>query len=137
MTDTRPPWDTYFLAMAKVVATRADCRRAKHGAVIVKEHRVVSTGYNGSPPGGVSCLDGGCPRGLLTNEELGHNHADYTNCVALHAEQNAIAYADHHDTVGATIYITGAPCDMCTKLIKAAGITELVYEPWAARRRVG
>lgn len=129
MSPTRPDWDTYFLGIADAVATRADCRRAQHGAVIVKERRIVSTGYNGSPPGGSSCLAGECPRGLLTKDELPSNHADYSNCVALHAEQNAIAYANRGDTEGAVLYITGEPCDMCSKLVKAAGIERTVWRP--------
>jgi len=113
------------------VATRADCRRRQCGAVIVKDHRVVSTGYNGAPAGDQrSCLDGECPRGRLTIEEMpgyeqGNN--DYANCIAIHAEPNAIAYANRADTEGATIYLTGAPCDMCSKLIKAAGIKRVVW----------
>lgn len=126
-TAERPDWDEYFLGLAKAVSARADCRRAKHGAVIVSEHRIVATGYNGSVPGGLSCLAGECPRGLLSIEEVGHNHADYTNCIALHAEQNAVAHADGKECWGATIYITGRPCDMCGKLIRAAGIKKLVY----------
>lgn len=123
----RPSWDEYFLAIAQVVATRADCRRARHGAVIVKNHRIVATGYNGGPSGGRSCLAGQCPRGLLSKEELPSNHADYSNCIALHAEANAIAYAHGSATAGATIYITGPPCDMCAKLIRAAGIGTVVH----------
>lgn len=123
----RPPWDLYFLQITSAVSARADCRRAQHGAVIVKEHRIVATGYNGAPSGAGSCLDGDCPRGLLSVEELSHLSADYSNCISLHAEQNAIAYASRADTQDATIYITGAPCDMCTKLIRAAGIVRLVW----------
>lgn len=121
----RPSWDTYFLTIARAVAARADCRRAQHGAVITRHNRIIATGYNGSPSGGASCLAGECPRGLLSGDELAHNSADYSNCVALHAEQNAIAYARER---GDTIYITGAPCDMCGKLIKAAGIGRVVHD---------
>lgn len=130
----RPPWDSYFLDIARAVAARGDCRRAQHGAVIVKDRRIVSTGYNGSHPGGPSCLAGQCPRGLLSREQEpgvslgGAGSNDYSNCVALHAEQNAIAYAARRDTEGAVIYITGQPCDMCSKLIAAAGITTTVCD---------
>lgn len=136
MTLHRPDWDTYFLDIARVVAARADCRRAQHGAVVVnKEHRIVATGYNGSAPGGPSCLAGSCSRGLLSVEQMAHLSGDYTNCISLHAEQNAIAFADHRDTVGATIYVTGQPCDMCRKLIAAAGIARVLYPQ--ARRSSG
>lgn len=123
----RPGWDEYFLNIAKAIAARADCRRAQHGAVIVREHRIVSTGYNGSPSGSASCLAGECPRGLLTHEQLASLTADYSNCIALHAEQNAVAYASRSNTVGATVYITGQPCDMCTKLLQAAGIAQVIW----------
>lgn len=122
----RPSWDDYFLEGATWVSRRADCRRAQHGAIIVKDHRVVSTGYNGSPSGAPSCLAGECPRGLLSTDELVSLAPDYSNCIALHAEQNAIAYANRADTEGATLYITGEPCDMCWKLIRAAGIQRVV-----------
>lgn len=121
----RPDWDEYFLAIAKAVSARADCRRAQHGAIIVQNHRIVATGYNGAPAGAGSCLAGDCPRGLLTSEQVAHLTPDYSNCIACHAEQNAIAYASRADTEGAVIYITGAPCDMCSKLIKAAGIVSV------------
>lgn len=128
---TRPTWDEYFLKIAWAVSSRADCRRRQFGAVIVKNNRIVSTGYNGSPSGGPSCLAGECPRGLQTHETLpGYQHGnhDYSDCVALHDTQNAIAYASHSDCVDATIYLwPSGPCDMCLKLIRAAGIIRVVH----------
>lgn len=134
---SRPAWDAYFLDIARAVAARADCRRARFGAVIVDtHHRIVATGYNGSPPGGKSCLAGECPRGLKTHEELpGHdsgNH-DYSDCISLHAECNAVANSSAERCRGATIYIGRLdgdplpPCDMCSKMIQAAGIARVVY----------
>lgn len=127
---TRPGWDEYFLGIATAVASRADCTRAQVGALIVAERRIVATGYNGSEPGGRSCLQGQCPRGTKTAEEVPHytsgNH-DFSDCISLHAEQNAIAHANRSDTSGATMYCTHSPCDMCLKLIKAAGIVRLVW----------
>jgi dCMP deaminase len=123
----RPAWDTYFMNIAQTVATRADCTRARVGAVIVNwENRIVSTGYNGSEPGGPSCLKGECPRGQLSSEELAHLTPDYSNCISLHAEMNAIAYSSREDTLNGTMYCTLTPCDMCSKLIKASGITRVV-----------
>lgn len=127
MDELRPNWDEYFLDIAKAVSRRGDCTRAQHGAVVVHSNRIVATGYNGSPSGGKSCLKGECPRGQLTVAELAHNSPDYSNCIALHAEANAIAHADRAECQGATIYITGAPCDMCNKLIQAAGIERIVF----------
>jgi dCMP deaminase len=120
--NARPDWDEYFFGIARAVAARADCRRAQHGAVVVRDRRIIATGYNGSVPGGPSCLAGECPRGLKSKEEVPSNHADYSDCHALHAEQNAVAHAAG-DLQGATIYITGRPCDMCGKLCAAAGLT--------------
>lgn len=135
----RPGWDAYFLNIAQAIAWRADCRRAKFGAVIVdQDRRIVSTGYNGAPPKEGSCLAGDCSRGLLTRDQQpshadgGHGAQDFSNCISLHAEMNAIAYAGH--TPGGTIYIAAldrdhcVPCDMCSKLIRAAGITRIVCQ---------
>lgn len=125
---TRPDFDEYFMSIARVVSTRADCRRASHGSVIVRDNRVLSTGYNGLPSKAGSCLEGDCPRGLLSYEEC-PAFGDYSSCRALHSEQNAIAYA-RQDLTDATIYVVGgkAPCDMCAKLIVAAGIIRVVHD---------
>lgn len=124
---TRLSWDQYFLLIADTVAERADCSRAQHGTVIVKDNRIVSTGYNGSPSGGLSCLDGECPRGSLSEKAVPHLSGDYDGCISIHSEANAIAYANHSDTDGATIYVTGEPCIGCWKLIQAAGIYRICY----------
>ncbi len=134
----RPCWNCYFLGIAMAVAARADCRRRQFGCVIVNKNRVVSTGYNGGPAGGPSCLAGECPRGLLTYEQSKGAHQgnhDYSDCISLHAETNAIAYANRTDTEGATAYINGpigpwVVCDMCGKLLTAAGVTRVVTPPW-------
>ncbi len=114
-------WDEYFQGIARAVAARAECSRAQHGAVIVDQyHRIISTGYNGTPPGDPrSCLRGDCPRATADVE---HNSGGYENCIACHAEQTAIANATR-DMRGGTIYITGTACPMCAKLIAAAGLT--------------
>ena len=131
MITERPSFDDYFIGIARAVAVRGDCLRKRIGAVIVKNQRVVSTGYNGTPPGSdLSCLSGDCPRG---RSDLPHGvGGSYEECINLHAEQNAIAFSSHHDTVGATIYIAAfdsspvVVCDMCRKLILAAGISRIV-----------
>lgn len=130
--DPRPDWEEYFLGIATAVAARADCRRARYGAVIVDTaNRIIGTGYNGGPSGGPSCLRGQCPRGLLSAEEMPHNSADYSDCVAVHAETNAIAYA-RGDCRGAVMYLAEAdgahrpPCDACSKLIMAAGLRRVI-----------
>lgn len=122
----RPSWTEYFLDIAKVVATRADCTRRRVGAVIVKDNRILSTGYNGAPSGRPGCASqGACPRGKLTVEEQPRD-TGYSNCGAVHAEANAIIYA-RKDLSGATLYCTDKPCVECEKLIAATGIKEVVY----------
>lgn len=123
----RPSWDEYFLAIAATVATRADCRRRQVGAVIVKRHRIVSTGYNGAPAGDLGCLSGACPRGRLSYAELAHKGASYDNCISIHAEANALLYASRDACEGATLYVTCEPCTACYKLIKGSGIEQVVF----------
>lgn len=132
----RPDWDAYFIGIAGAVAARADCQRAKIGAVIVdSQRRIVSTGYNGTPPGlPLSCLGGDCPRAFLSPEEQAHSSGGYENCINLHAEQNAVAHAKT-DLNGCRIYIVRLlsglslprgvlvdACPMCEKLCWAAGL---------------
>ncbi len=123
--DTRPDWDTYFMSIAKVVAMRANCSRRKVAAVIVADHRIISTGYNGTPRGIRNCFDGGCPRcsGKVASG------ASLEECVCVHAEQNAICQAAYYGIrlAGATIYVTLTPCLTCAKMIINAGIREVVY----------
>lgn len=141
----RPGWDLYFLGVAEAIAERADCTRAKVGAVIVKHHRIVSTGYNGSPAGERGCLtDGACPRGRLHDElAAGINESAVQSgfssydtgpgaCIAVHAEANAIIYAEYSRCRGATLYCTHAPCLGCMKLIRGAGIVQVI-DPQALR----
>jgi dCMP deaminase len=123
---TRPSWDEYFLAIAATVATRADCTRRQVGAVIVKAHRIVSTGYNGAPSGQPGCLSGACPRGRLSYAELAHQGETYDNCVAIHAEANALLYASRDACEGAALYVTCEPCTACHKLIQGAGIVRVI-----------
>lgn len=122
----RPNWDEYFLAGAAWVSTRGDCTRRKVGAVIVGEdHRLIEVGYNGSPSGELGCLtDGACPRGQFTTAER-EPYGSYDDCIAVHAEANAIVLAGRRARSG-TIYVTDTPCNGCFKLIKAVGIVRIV-----------
>lgn len=122
----RPDWDFYFLGICEAVAERADCTRRKVGAVIVKDHRIVSTGYNGAPAGHNGCLAGACPRGKLSFAELPQGSPYDGNCIAVHAEANAIIYGDYDRMRNADLYCTDFPCDGCMKLIWGAGIIRLV-----------
>lgn len=117
-THVRPAWDDYFMAITRIVATRGTCDRLRAGAVIVKKNRIISTGFNGSPPGLDHC-DG--PAGHLMEE--GH-------CVrTIHGEHNAIlqaAVVGSISTEGATMYTKYNPCIHCAKYVVAAGITRVV-----------
>lgn len=122
----RPSWDEYFMGIAEAVSTRADCRRRRIGCVIVDtRHRVISTGYNGSPSGGPSCLAGQCPRGLSDVPPGSSYDTGSGACIALHAEQNAIIYADYDKLHGAILYCTDDPCDGCMRLILGVGIIRI------------
>lgn len=132
----RPSWDDYFLRIAEVVSTRSTCVKRRVAAVVVKDHRIVSTGYNGTPRGTRNCNDGGCPRCL----SLAPSGSGLTDCLCSHAEENAIVQAAYHGVslAGATLYCTFQPCVLCSKMIINAGIREVVYRdayplPEAAR----
>jgi len=121
----RPSNDEYFMEMAQLVSSRSTCLRRKVGAVIVKEKRVLSTGYNGSPKGTKHCEELGCIRVKL-NVPSGTRHE---LCRGVHAEQNAVTQAAYFGVSvdGATIYITTYPCSMCAKILINAGIKEIIY----------
>jgi dCMP deaminase len=120
----RPSWDEYFLEVAHLVSKRATCLRRRVGAVLVKDKKILATGYNGAPAGLKHCLDIGCIR-----EELkipsGQRHE---LCRGLHAEQNVILQAAlcGVSTKGSTLYITNQPCVICAKMLINAGIKEIV-----------
>lgn len=122
----RPSWDDYFMEIARVVATRSTCLRRQVGAVLVKEKRILTTGYNGAPRGLAHCLEVGCLR-----EQLGIPSGERQElCRGLHAEQNAIIQAAYHGVsiAGATLYCTHQPCITCAKMLINAGIKRIVYE---------
>ncbi len=123
--DPRPDWDTYFMEIARVTATRANCSRRKVAAVVVSDNRIISTGYNGTPRGVTNCFAGGCPRCAGTVP----SGSSLEECICVHAEQNAICQAACHGirVAGATIYVTISPCLTCAKMIINAGIKEVVY----------
>ncbi|HPO90613.1 MAG TPA: cytidine/deoxycytidylate deaminase family protein [Victivallales bacterium] len=122
----RPDWDDYFMSIAEVISTRSNCLRRHVAAVIVKDERIISSGYNGTPRGIKNCNEGGCPR-CSSNVQSGHK---LTECICCHAEENAIVQAAYHgiSIKGATIYTTYCPCLLCTKMIINSGIKEVVYK---------
>lgn len=116
----RPTWDQTWMQVAVAMAERAECTRSRVGAVVVAQNRSTWPGYNGAPAGEVHCTDGGCPRGRLSAEEC-PPRSEYGNCVALHAEMNALVLAGA-GARGAELYSTREPCDWCRKIAKAAGV---------------
>ena len=125
-------WDSYFMALAKLAAARSGCNSRPTGAVIVKDKRVVATGYNGSLPGQPQCTDNDdsyCRRRLVLPDDIGK--PKYQECVSIHAEQNAINQVAKHggiSLVGSTMYCTLEPCKTCFDNICSVGIVEVVYE---------
>lgn len=120
----RPNWHTYFMKLALLVAERSTCRRHHVGAVIVRNKRILTTGYNGAASGVPDCLELGC----LRNELKIPSGTRHEICRAIHAEQNAIIQAGLHGITikGATIYCTHSPCILCAKMLVNAGISEFV-----------
>ncbi len=124
---SRIGWDEYFLLLAKLAACRSTCLSRPTGAVIVRDKQVLATGYNGSVPGGVHCID----EGVCYRRAMGATDAEKLSwCRATHAEANAVAQAARAGIAvkGATIYTTLSPCFTCAKLIASAGIRRVVYE---------
>ncbi len=121
----RPDWDSYFMEIATIVAKRSTCNRRNVGALVVKEKRILATGYNGAPAGLTHCIDSGCLR-----ERLGVPSGErHELCRGLHAEQNAIIQAAYHGVsiAGAHIYSTHLPCSICMKMLLNAGISGVFY----------
>ncbi|RJS68957.1 cytidine deaminase [ANME-2 cluster archaeon] len=129
----RPTLDEYFMNIADIVATRSTCLRRQIGAVIVRDKRIISTGYNGAPRGAAHCLDIGCIR-EQENIESGTMHEI---CRAVHAEQNAVIQAALHgvSTQGSTLYCTHQPCAICAKILINAGIVRVIFrQPYPDNR---
>jgi len=122
----RPSWEEYFMDITHLVAKRSTCLRRQVGALLVKDKKILATGYNGAPSRLEHCLDIGCLRqkqGIPSGER-------HELCRGLHAEQNAIIQAAYHgvEIRGATLYCTNHPCIICSKMIINAGIQRIVYD---------
>lgn len=125
----RPDWDDYYLAMAETASLRADCRRRKVGAIVVKDGGIIGSGYNGTDSGRPGCLAGACPRGLLSYEQQ-PAFGSYSNCIARHAERNALWRAEQnvgwrylYDSV---VYVNQEPCQDCQDLCSKKGVVQIV-----------
>lgn len=124
----RPSWDEYFFNIAELVRSRANCLRRQVGAVIVKDYRILSTGYNGTPHGIKNCSQGGCERCLKRDKGEIDRYEYEESCICLHAEQNAIIQAAYLgvSTKDATLYCTTNPCSSCAKMLINAGVKRVV-----------
>ena len=123
--DKRPSWETYFMEIAVLVAKRSTCLRRSVGAVVVKDRRLLSTGYNGAPTHVRHCQETGCLREQL-KVPSGERHE---LCRGIHAEQNAIIQAAFHGVSirDASLFCTNLPCSICAKMIINAGIKTIYY----------
>ncbi|RJP45982.1 MAG: cytidine deaminase [Desulfobacteraceae bacterium] len=123
---TRPSWEEYFMDIAALVARRSTCLRRAVGALIVKDKRILATGYNGAPSGIRHCGEVGCLRETM-NIASGQRHE---LCRGIHAEQNAIIQAAYHGVCikDAVLFCTNLPCAICTKMIINAGIKKIFYQ---------
>jgi len=123
---SRPSWHEYFMGITNLVAGRSTCTRRKVGAVLVKEKRILCSGYNGAPARVPHCEETGCLREQL-NVPSGEKHE---LCRGVHAEQNAIIQAAFHgiSVNGSVLYCTNQPCSICAKMIINAGIKRVYFK---------
>ena len=122
----RPSWSEYFTNITRMVAKRSTCLRRAVGAILVKDKRILATGYNGAPAGLKHCEEVGCLR-MDASIPSGVRHE---LCRGLHAEQNAIIQAAYHGVsiVGSTLYCTNKPCVICSKMMINSGVKRIIYE---------
>lgn len=132
----RPEPDEYFMRIAMTVRSRANCTGRRVGAIIVRDRRILSTGYNGTPTAMTNCEDGGCQRCAQPSDYP--SGEGYDVCICVHAEQNALLAAARFGVAveGCTIYTTLQPCFGCLKELIQASVTEVCYlQPWQSRFR--
>ena len=122
----RPSWEEYFMDITHLVAKRSTCLRRQVGAILVKDKKILATGYNGAPARLEHCLEIGC----LREQQSVPSGERHELCRGLHGEQNAIIQAAYHGVAirGATLYCTNHPCVICSKMLINAGIERIVYE---------
>lgn len=123
----RPGWDAYFMNIAGEVAKRSNCLTRQVAAIVVRDRRIISTGYNGTPRNTKNCFEGGCPRCAARTQATAGTKLE--ECTCSHGEENAIVQAAYHgiSLKDAVLYSTHSPCLMCAKMIINAGIQEVIY----------
>ncbi len=117
--------DTYYIKIAELSAIRSKCIKRKVGCIIVKDDRILSQGINGTPKGSINCNKNGCDRCNNTQIKSGEK---LDTCKCLHAEMNALLFANYFDLNNSTMYITHSPCLDCSKYIIQCGINNIVYK---------
>lgn len=124
--EKRPSWERYFMDITRLVSKRSTCLRRKVGAIIVRDKRILTTGYNGAPSGVRHCYEIGCLREAL-HVSSGERHE---LCRGIHAEQNAIIQAAYHGVSikGATLFCTNQPCSICAKMLINSGIETIFFQ---------
>ncbi|KAH9065821.1 cytidine deaminase-like protein [Lactarius vividus] len=115
----RPSWDSYFMTLASLASMRSNCMKRRVGAILVRNKRILATGYNGTPLGLTNCNEGGCSRCNSSDERQ--------SCLCLHAEENALLETGRERVEGATLYCNTCPCLTCTVKIVQTGVKEVVY----------
>ncbi len=114
-------WNDLFMQLAQLIATKSSCLRRQCGAVIVRDNKVISLGYNGVPRGMAHCVE--CAR----DKEKKTSGKDYSSCPAVHAEQNAIIFAGLNKTKGSIMYVTSMPCELCCRFLINAEIEKVYF----------
>ena len=124
----RPTWDEYFIKIAKLTSERSNCIKRKVGCIIVKDNRILSLGYNGTPSKMKNCYEGGCQRCMEqynNSEHISGKNLDM--CMCLHAEENAMLFVPKNELNNSVLYVTLMPCISCVKKIIQCGIKKVIY----------
>ena len=126
---SRPSWDEYFTSIAELTSKRSNCIKRSVGCILVKDKRILSLGYNGTPVGFKNCYEGGCKRccDQYNNPGIDSSAKHLDLCMCLHAEENAMMFNKREDLQGATMYVTLIPCISCAKKILQCKISRVVY----------
>ncbi len=128
----RPLWDEYFMAIAKLISTRSTCSSRPVGCVIVRDNRILVSGYNGPPSGHPHCSERGDGRDIFCLRRSGNipDHQKHEHCPSVHAEENAVRLAETLGVslAGSSLYITLAPCVRCIRLLRQAGVRRVFFE---------
>ena len=123
----RPSWEQYFSSIALLTGERSNCIRRKVGCIIVKDNRILSLGYNGTPRGMKNCFEGGCKRCIEHHNNFTSSGQSLDTCLCLHAEENAMLYLSINDMENSTMYVSVMPCLSCVKKIIQCGIKKVIY----------